>query len=115
MGLVDLAAKYNKEKSAVCYGFVTFQSDISGRAQVRLGCINANKIWVNGEAVMANEVYHARSGVDQYIDDFVIRKGTNTMLVKICQNDQDQSWAQRWQFQLRITDPDGKPIPVRVQ
>lgn len=109
-GLVNLAETYNKEKGAVAYLFAEFDSADAKAAQVRLGCINANKVWVNGEEVMATEVYHSGSMLDQYIAPFELKKGTNTILLKICQNEQEEPWAQRWEFQFRITDPTGKGL-----
>ncbi|MGB1709119.1 MAG: hypothetical protein ACPHF4_14910 [Rubripirellula sp.] len=109
-GEVDLAEAYNKEKGAIAYLFTEFESDEDRPAQARLGCINANKIWINGKLVMQNEVYHAGSMIDQYIADFPLKKGTNRILLKICQNEQEESWAQNWKFQFRITDPSGKGL-----
>ena len=110
LGEVDLADAYNKEKGAVGYLFAEFESDRDRAAQARLGCINANKIWINGKLVMQNEVYHSGSMIDQYIADFPLKKGTNRILLKICQNEQEESWAQNWKFQFRITDPSGKGL-----
>ena len=110
LGEVDLADAYNKEKGAVGYLFAEFESDLDQPAQARLGCINANKIWINGKLVMQNEVYHAGSMIDQYISEFPLKKGTNRILLKICQNEQEESWAQDWKFQFRITDPSGKGL-----
>lgn len=114
-GLVNLAETYNKEKGAVAYLFAEFDSADAKAAQVRLGCINANKVWVNGEEVMATEVYHSGSMLDQYIAPFELKKGTNTILLKICQNEQEESWAQRWEFQFRITDPTGKGLQGKTE
>ncbi len=109
-GLVDLADTYNKEKGAVAYLFAEFESSDDRAVQARLGCINANKVWVNGKEVMATEVYHSGSMLDQYVAPCDLRKGKNTILLKICQNEQEESWAQRWEFQFRLTDPTGKGL-----
>jgi hypothetical protein len=109
-GEVDLAAAYDKEKGAVCYLFTEFRSSQARQAQARLGCINANKVWINGKLIMANEVYHSGSMIDQYIGNFQLKKGINRVLLKICQNEQEESWAQDWQFQFRITDLTGKGL-----
>ncbi|MGI9469987.1 MAG: hypothetical protein ACR2NZ_00555 [Rubripirellula sp.] len=109
-GDVDLAAAYDKEKGAVGYLYTEFESAKDQAAQVRLGCINANKVWINGELVMQNEVYHSGSMIDQYIAEFPLQKGTNRILLKICQNEQEEPWAQDWKFQFRITDPSGKGL-----
>lgn len=109
-GEVDLAEAYNREKGAIAYLFAEFESDQDRPAQARLGCINANKIWINGKLVMQNQVYHSGSMIDQYIADFPLKKGTNRILLKICQNEQEESWAQDWKFQFRITDSSGKGL-----
>lgn len=111
-GIVDLAEAYDKEKGAVAYLYAEFESDQTQPAEARLACINANKVWVNGEELMATEVYHAGMMIDQYVAPFEMRPGTNRVLLKICQNEQTESWAQRWQFQFRITDPSGKALRV---
>lgn len=109
-GLVNLADAYNKEKGAVAYLYAEFDAADAKAAQARLGCINANKVWVNGKEVMATEVYHSGSMLDQYVAPFDLKKGKNTILLKICQNEQEESWAQRWEFQFRVTDPTGKGL-----
>lgn len=111
-GIVDLAEAYDKEKGAVAYVYAEFESDQAQPAEARLACINANKVWINGEELMATEVYHAGMMIDQYVAPFEMRPGTNRVLLKICQNEQTESWAQRWQFQFRITDPSGKALRV---
>ena len=73
-GIVDLAAAYDKEKGAVAYLYAEFDSPTDQPAEVRLGCINANKVWINGKEVMANEVYHAGSMLDQYIAPCELRR-----------------------------------------
>jgi len=35
-------------------------------------------------------------------------------LVKVCQNDQPEEWAQNWMFQLRLTDGLGAAVPLVV-
>ncbi len=109
-GKVDLAAAYDKEKGAVAYAYAEFEVAEAMDAQARLGCICANKVWLNGKLLTANEVYHAGSMIDQYTSDCRLAAGTNRILLKICQNEQTQSWAQDWEFQFRLTDPTGKGL-----
>jgi hypothetical protein len=109
-GNIDLATIYNKEKGCIVYATTEFESPIEGPAEIRLGCINGHKIWLNGKQVMSNEVYHSSSQIDQYIEPIVLQKGTNRILIKICQNEQSEPWAQRFQFLVRITDATGKAI-----
>lgn len=109
-GAVDLAALFNNEKGCIIYGVSEFESPIEVDAEVRLGCINGNKVWVNGKLVLSNEVYHTNMQIDQYVEPIHLKAGKNQILVKICQNEQKEQWAQLYAFQLRISDSTGKAI-----
>ncbi len=109
-GLLDVAALYNKEKGAIVYAYAEFTAEEAVPADLRLGCINANKVWVNGKEISSNKVYHASSSIDQYVGKTELKKGLNTILLKVCQNEQTQAWAQDWSFQLRVCDATGKAI-----
>ena len=113
MGSLDLNPIFDNAKDATCYAFCRFTAK-AATADARLGSINANKVWVNGQLVTANEVYHAGSMVDQYIGNCELKDGENWVLIKICQNNQTEAWAQDWQFQFRITDDTGKPLELAV-
>ena len=109
-GAVDLAVIYANEKGCIIYATTEFESEKDQDAEVRLGCINGNKIWVNGKLVMSNEVYHTGTQIDQYSDPIRLKAGKNRILLKLCQNEQKDAWAQVFQFQLRICDSTGKAI-----
>jgi hypothetical protein len=109
-GIVDLAKPYNNEKGAIAYAHMIYSAKQASDVEFRLGCINANKLWVNGQLVLLNEVYHAGMSIDQYIGRAKVKAGDNSVVLKICQNEQTESWAQRWQFQLRVSDETGKAI-----
>jgi len=40
------------------------------------------------------------------------KPGRNTILVKVCQNEQTEDWTKEWEFQLRVTDDLGTPIDL---
>lgn len=110
-GIVDLNGIYpDKYKGAIAYAHTTFESASAQDVQIRLGCINANKIWLNGKLLTRNNVYHANMMIDQYIVSAALKKGTNRILLKIAQNEQEESWAQRWQFQVRVCDTNGTAV-----
>ncbi|MCA9245622.1 MAG: hypothetical protein KDA42_00875 [Planctomycetales bacterium] len=113
-GIVDLATTLSKFKGAVCYATTEISSPAAQTVDFRLGCINACKLWVNGDLIDSHEVYHAGMEVDQYIAPVELKAGTNRVLLKVCQNEQEESWAQRWQFQLRVTDALGGAARVKV-
>jgi hypothetical protein len=39
-----------------------------------------------------------------------LRAGKNVILLKVCQNEQSEDWAQTWQFQFRVCDATGTAI-----
>lgn len=119
LGMIDLNEAFDNAKDAIAYAYgevVVAPEDFEGKdaiaAQARLGCINANKVWVNGQLVSSNEVYHSGSRIDQYVGDCRLVPGLNTVLVKVCQNAQTESWARVWQFQFRFTDPTGAALRI---
>jgi len=114
-GLIDLAKLYNNEKGCVIYGVTEIEVPNATRCEIRIGCINAQKLWVNGELVIANEVYHTGMQVDQYIAPIELKAGKNRILIKVCQNEQKEAWAQRYIFQARICDSTGKAIPYTMK
>jgi hypothetical protein len=114
-GLVDLNKAVAKHNGAVAYAFTTVRSEKSTPVEVRLGSNNAVKVWLNGELVIAHEEYHHNGGrVDQYVGKAMLRPGANTLLVKVCQNEQKEEWAQSWSLQLRLCDSVGGGVPFQV-
>ena len=109
-GAFDLAELTEPHKGAIDYAYTEFESDASQEVEFRLATANAWKLWVNGELVFAREEYHRGMRFDQYIVRGQIQKGKNKFLLKVCQNEQDQSWAQRWAFQFRIVDESGRAV-----
>ena len=79
--------------------------------QFRIGSKNAWKLWVNGELLFARDEYHrGKTRIDQFVIDGKLKKGTNDILIKVCQNEQTQSWTKQWEFNFRITDQEGSVI-----
>ena len=111
-GMVDLTTALAKHKGAICYATSEFVSDKEQEVDFRLNCVTANKVWVNGKELMANRKYHNTTGedIDQYVCRASLKQGKNVILLKICQNEQTEPWAQRWQFQFRVCDVIGTPI-----
>ena len=116
VGYFDLNKLLGKHKGAVAYTYTDFESDSDQVVSVRLTSKNGNKVWINGEMVFANHVYHSGGGIDQYTGKAKLKKGKNQILIKVCQNEQTQPWAQEWFVQFRITDLTGKAIkPVKSE
>jgi hypothetical protein len=49
--------------------------------------------------------------MDQYVGRGKLRKGANEILIKVCQNEQKDDWAQSWGFQARLCDALGGAVP----
>jgi len=101
---VDLNEMIGKHSGAVAYAQTRFRVDEPMDAYVRWGTANATKLWVNGVLAAAHPIYHAGMFADQYESRVALNEGDNAILLKICQNEQTEAWAQRWLFQLRVTD-----------
>ncbi|MFT7639081.1 MAG: hypothetical protein ACI9G1_000808 [Pirellulaceae bacterium] len=109
-GMVDLNKAMANHKGAIAYAAAEFNASAAQEVDLRLGCINANKVWLNGELIFANDVYHANTYIDQYVGTGRLQKGKNLILIKVAQNEQEENWAQRWQFQLRVCDEFGTAV-----
>ena len=102
------------EKDAVAYGYAVVESPAERPVEVRAASATAVKIFVNGREVLAREFYHQSFDQDALTAPAQLRKGRNTILVKVCQNNQAEAWAQNWMYQLRLTDALGAAVPLTV-
>ena len=109
-GLVDLNKPCGALKEVAGYAFTEFYSDKARPVELRLGCKNAWKVWLNGKLLFGRDEYHRGMEIDQYRLAAELKPGKNSILVKICQNEQTEKWTVEWEFQLRITDVLGTPI-----
>ena len=112
-GQIDLNAAVATKKGVLAYALAEVELPAAGPAEVRIGSPCAVVVWVNGHRVMTHEIYHASEAIDQYVAPAEFRAGRNSVLVKCCQNEQTEPWAGEWKFQLRITDPLGKPLATQ--
>lgn len=108
--IVDLNKLLARHKGAIVYAYREFESERAQPAEFRLGTPNGWKLWVNGQLAFAHEEYHLLTQMDQYPTRIMLQPGTNRFLLKICQNEQTEDWAQEWQFQVRVCDPAGAAI-----
>ena len=114
-GIVNIGEQIENYKGSLMYATTTYNSSADQNAEIRLGTPNAWKLWVNGEPVFQREEYHRGTRLDQYKVAVRLKKGPNTVLLKVCQNEQDQPWAQRYQFQLRVCDSTGSAVLPAVK
>lgn len=109
-GIINFNDALGAKKAVVGYAATDFYTDEPRSAELRLGCKNAWKIWLNGEFVFGRDEYHRGMKIDQYILPVRLRAGKNEILVKACQNEEREEWTVEWEFQLRICDSSGAAI-----
>lgn len=113
-GLVDLNKAIGKHMGATGYALAIVDGERERPIQIRVQSNNAVKIFLNGQMLLGNEEYHHGTRMDQYIGAGRFKPGRNEILLKICQNEQTEVWAQAWNFHMRVSDPVGAAIPVAL-
>jgi hypothetical protein len=109
-GLVNIGKDIKNYKGSCMYATATFHSSKKLSVEFKLGTPNAWKLWLNGKLLFGRAEYHRGERMDQYQVPAVLQSGKNTILFKICQNEQTQDWAQKYQFQIRVCDPTGVAV-----
>lgn len=109
-GMLDINRAFGPLKEATAYAYANFESDFAQSVELRLGCKNAWKLWLNGELLFGRDEYHRGMRIDQYRMQGQLKKGANAILIKVCQNEQVEDWTIEWQFQLRICDATGTAV-----
>jgi hypothetical protein len=112
LGLVDLAEAIGKLKGAVFFAHTVVESAAERPVEIRAASNNAVRIWLNGKEIYFREEYHHGMKMDQHVGKGTLRAGRNEILIKVCQNEQTESWAQEWSFQLRVCDHLGAAVPI---
>ncbi len=104
-----------KEKDPACpatqmvaYAWTTVTSDYDGEAIIALGSDDGVRVWLNGSLV------HDRQILRWFVEDsdivpVILKKGTNTLLVKVDQG------VGGWNFGFRIFDRHNVKITARTQ
>jgi len=109
-GEFDIGELVANHKGSATYATTTFDSDREQEVEFRISTQNAWKLWLNGELLFAREEYHRGMFFDQYRVQGTLKPGENVLLFKVLQNEQDQEWAQDYNFKFRVTDLSGRAI-----
>ena len=113
-GMVNINKAYPRPgdglKEVTAFAHTEYHAAEARDVELRLGCKNAWKIWHNSKLVFKRDEYHRGARIDQYQLKIRLAKGRNTLLVKLCQNEQKESWTKEWQFQLRVCDATGTAV-----
>ena len=109
-GMLDINRIFGPLKEVTAYACAEFESREAAEIELRLGCKNAWKVWLNGELLFGRDEYHRGMRIDQYRMKGRLKPGKNVILVKVCQNEQMENWTVEWQFQLRVCDENGTAV-----
>lgn len=109
-GQIDFNKPFGLIKEVVGYAATTFDSPEARDAELRIGTGNAWKVWLNGKYLFGRDEYHRGAQLDQYTLPIRLEKGPNSLLVKLCQNEQKEEWTVDWRFQLRLCDSSGTAL-----
>src|SRR5262245_3526187 len=108
--MVDLNSAVGKVNGVLAYAYVEFVSPNSQNVALLLGSHNVTTLWLNGKLIHQYPIYHSGSQMDQFAVQGTLERGRNSILVKVCQNEQKEDWAQAWGFQLRVCDAAGTAV-----
>jgi hypothetical protein len=124
-GRFDLNKLLGKHKNAVAYALATVTAEKDTPCEVRVTSPTSVKIFLNQKELFGRDEYHHGAPFDGHTGRGTLRKGENVIVVKVCQNNQSETWAQKWEFQVRVCDatggplagvaqlaPGGKPVPL---
>jgi len=102
-GKIDLRAAIADSDHCIGYAYTEITLKKPADAVLLLGVDDSEKIYVNGKKVFDQFVARGLQ-VDQDKVPVKLQAGTNRILLKLWQN------LMGWEFCMRITTPDGKPL-----
>lgn len=114
MGVVNLNKVIGKLKASIGYAYTVVTSEREQLVELRCGSNNAVRMYLNGKEIYGREEYNHGIEVDQHVGKGTLNRGRNEILVKVCQNEEKETFAEPWSFQLRICDDLGAAVPVVV-
>jgi len=103
-GYVNLLDFVEPREQVIAYAFGRVQAGEDIDTTLLLGSDDGVRVWLNGELVHTNAAYRA-SAADQDRIPVRLKKGTNTVLVKVLQG------AGAWGFHLRLANVRGAVRP----
>ncbi len=111
-GKFDLNNTLGKHKNSVAYALAYIIAPKEMPCEVRVTSPTAVKIFLNQKELFGRDEYHHGDRFDAHTGIGMLKAGENVLVLKVCQNNQQESWAQRWQFQMRVCDDTGGPLPL---
>jgi hypothetical protein len=115
LGQINLIQAIAPVKEAVGYAYAELQSADDVDCQLRCGADDNCTVWLNGEMIFSRLQWLNGTRLDRFTAPAHLKRGTNRLLVKICQGPQHKNPAvpNNWSLQLRFCDPQGAGIPLK--
>lgn len=111
VALVNLREPLGDAVDAVAYAYTAFETDEPRAVEIRGAADDNLTVWVNGVREFGFEEYRNGVRLDRHRFRVRLKKGVNTVLVKVCQAPADPAHPEpNWEFLLRICDADGKGL-----
>ena len=101
-------------KEAVGYAYAELKSSEDRSVRLRCGADDNCSVWLNGKKIFSRLQWLNGTRLDRFSAPAELRKGTNRLLVKICQGPQHKNPAvpNNWSLQLRFCDELGTGVPL---
>ncbi len=103
-GIVDLEKAVARKDDVGAYAYAEITVERAQDVLLKIGSDDGILVWVNGRQAHAHPVNRGLA-VDQDVAAAKLQAGANRILVKIL------NAAHTWAFCLRVTTPQGEPIP----
>ena len=103
---VDLLEHFRPNMNVCAYAYTTIDCEQARQVSILAGSDDTITVWVNGEKVIASDVYRS-ADPDTERADVRLAKGKNEILVKVCQG------TGGWEFYLRVVGPDPEDLARR--
>lgn len=113
-GMVNLNTEIGKHMDSAAYATAAVSIAKETPCEIRVGSKNAVRIFLNGTKLFEREAYHHGFAMDQHVAVGTLKAGANRIVLKVVQNNQKESWAQDWAFNLRVCDSTGGLLPLTV-
>jgi len=94
--LINFIKIFKVKKNTVAYAFTTLYSPINQKVILAVASDDSSKVWLNGELVHQEEFGRRRAEPDQDKIEVLLRKGQNTILLKVVQ------FHGQWGFTCRL-------------
>jgi hypothetical protein len=108
-GIVDLNKALGEGDKGTAYAVAEFTSASERPVEIRIGCYNMFKMWVNGDMVLARSDAFTGMSLDHYVAQARLKAGRNVILLKLCKS-MFPGVPNLWRFQLRVCDATGVAI-----